>query len=79
MSTDTDTYERVVSILVDYLGINRNDATPKAHLIDDLGADSLDMVEMVMLIEDEFGVSIPDDIAEKINTVEDIVNQLSTL
>lgn len=75
---NTDTYAKVVDLLVDHLNINRDDITPEAHLIDDLGADSLDLVEIVMLIEDEFGVAIPDDIAENIYTVQDIIDQLPT-
>lgn len=76
---NTDTYEQVVDILVDHLGINRNVVTLEAHLIDDLGADSLDLIEIVMILEDEFNISIPDDIAEKINTVKDIVENITKL
>ncbi len=75
---NTDVYEKVVDLLVDHLNVDKDDITPEFHLIDDLGADSLDLIEIVMLVEDEFGVSIPDDIAENINTVQDIVDQLST-
>ena len=76
---NTDVYDRVVDVLVDHLNVDKDDVTLEDHLIDDLGADSLDLIEIVMLIEDEFGVSIPDDIAENINTVQDIVDQLATL
>ena len=73
----TDTYERIVDLLVDHLDINRQDATLDADLITDLGADDLDLIEIIMLVEDEFGIAIPDDIAEKIYTVGDIVDQIT--
>ena len=76
---NTDIYDRVLDVLVDHLSVDKDKVKLEDHLVDDLGADSLDLIEIVMLIEDEFGVSIPDDIAENINTVQDIVDQLSTL
>ncbi len=79
MNTDSDTYERVVDLLVDHLDINKQEATPDADLIADLGADDLDLIEIVMLVEDEFDIIIPDDIAEKINTVGDIVDQIHNI
>ena len=65
--------ERVSKIVVDHLGIEAEKVTIDASFIDDLGADSLDTVELVMAFEEEFGVEIPDDAAEKIVTVKDAV------
>ena len=65
----SDTAERVKKIVVEHLGVEEDKVTPDASFIDDLGADSLDIVELVMAFEEEFGVQIPDDAAEKINTV----------
>jgi acyl carrier protein len=61
--------ERVKEIIVDQLGVDPNEVTPEAHFIEDLGADSLDTVELVMAFEDEFKIEIPDEDAEKITTV----------
>ena len=65
--------ERVKDIIVEQLGVNPEQVTPSASFIEDLGADSLDTVELVMAFEEEFGVEIPDDAAEKIRTVGDAV------
>ena len=65
--------ERVKKIVVEHLGVNEATVTKNASFIDDLGADSLDTVELVMAFEEEFGCEIPDDAAEKIVTVEDAV------
>lgn len=65
----SDTAERVKKIVVDHLGVDEGKVTEGASFIDDLGADSLDTVELVMAFEEEFGVEIPDDAAEKIVTV----------
>ncbi|WP_375289517.1 acyl carrier protein [Qipengyuania sp.] len=68
----SDTAERVQKIVVEHLGVEAEKVTPEANFIDDLGADSLDIVELVMAFEEEFGVEIPDDdAAEKIATVGD--------
>ncbi|WP_126172483.1 acyl carrier protein [Altericroceibacterium xinjiangense] len=67
----SDTAERVKKIVVEHLGVEEDKVTPDASFIDDLGADSLDIVELVMAFEEEFGVEIPDDAAEKIATVGD--------
>src|SRR5690606_23504349 len=67
----SDTPDRVKKIVVEHLGVEEDKVTPDASFIDDLGADSLDIVELVMAFEEEFGVEIPDDAAEKINTVGD--------
>ena len=65
--------ERVKKIVVDKLGVDESKVTIEASFIDDLGADSLDIVELVMAFEEEFGVEIPDDAAEKISTVKDAI------
>ncbi len=71
MSTDTE--DRVKKIVVEHLGVDAEEVTPEANFTDDLGADSLDIVELVMAFEEEFGVEIPDDAAEKITTVGDAI------
>ena len=65
----SDTADRVQKIVVEHLGVEADKVTQDASFIDDLGADSLDIVELVMAFEEEFGVEIPDDAAEKISTV----------
>lgn len=64
---------RVKAIIVDKLGVEESEVTPEASFASDLGADSLDTVELIMEFEKEFGISIPDDQAEKISTVGDAV------
>jgi len=66
--------ERVKKIVVEHLGVDEDKVTEAANFIDDLGADSLDTVELVMAFEEEFSVEIPDDIAEKIVTVKDAID-----
>ncbi|GBD94059.1 acyl carrier protein [bacterium BMS3Abin05] len=61
--------DRVKEIIVDQLGVDPNQVTEDAHFIEDLGADSLDTVELVMAFEEEFGIEIPDEDAEKMTTV----------
>ena len=68
--------ERVKKIIVDKLGVDENEVTPEANFIQDLGADSLDTVELIMEFEKEFDVSIPDEQAEKITTVGEAVSYL---
>ena len=70
----SDVAERVKKIVIEHLGAEAAKVTPEASFIDDLGADSLDTVELVMAFEEEFGVEIPDDAAEKILTVQDAVD-----
>jgi acyl carrier protein len=65
--------EKVKKIIVDQLGVDEAEVTPEAKFIDDLGADSLDTVELVMALEEEFGIEIPDEEAEKIATVRDAI------
>jgi acyl carrier protein len=70
----SDVAERVKKIVVEHLGVDESKVTENASFIDDLGADSLDTVELVMAFEEEFGCEIPDDAAEKIVTVKDAVS-----
>jgi acyl carrier protein len=72
----SDTAERVKKIVVEHLGVDAEKVTDGASFIDDLGADSLDTVELVMAFEEEFGVEIPDDAAEKITTVKDAIDYI---
>ena len=71
-----DIKEKVVSIIVDKLGVNPEDVVETASFTNDLGADSLDTVELIMEFEKEFNVSIPDDQAEKISTVGDALKYI---
>jgi len=64
-----DLEKEVKSIIVEQLGVDESQVTPAAHFIDDLGADSLDTVELVMALEEKFGMKIPDEEAEKLDTV----------
>ena len=70
--------ERVKKIVVEHLGVDADKVVPEASFIDDLGADSLDTVELVMAFEEEFSIEIPDDAAEKIQTVGDAVNFITS-
>ncbi len=72
----SDVAERVKKIVVEHLGVEPDKVVEKANFIDDLGADSLDIVELVMAFEEEFGIEIPDDAAETILTVGDAVKFL---
>ena len=73
----SSTQERVQRIVCEQLGVSEEEVTTTASFIDDLGADSLDTVELVMAFEEEFGCEIPDDAAEKIVTLKDAVTYLS--
>jgi acyl carrier protein len=66
--------EKVIDIIVDKLGVDRSEATPEAVFVDDLGADSLDLVELIMAMEEEFGMEIADEDAEKLRTVQDVIS-----
>ena len=77
-------YERLRKIVVEQLGVEQDEAVPTANFVDDLGADSLDLVELIMAIEEEFStpakkIEIPDDDAEKIQTVQDAIDYLKDL
>lgn len=72
----SDVANRVKKIIIERLNVDEDKVTDKASFMDDLGADSLDTVELVMAFEDEFGVEISDDVAEKIKTVGDAVKLL---
>ena len=74
--SDKPIEEKVKDIIVEQLGVNPEQVTPTASFIEDLGADSLDIVELVMAFEEEFGVEIPDDAAEKITTVRDAIDYI---
>jgi len=68
--------EQVKHIIVDQLGVSVDEVLPDASFVDDLGADSLDLVELIMMLEEEFGGEIPDEDAEKIQTVQDAVEYI---
>ncbi len=75
MSTD-EVFEKVKGIIVEQLGVTESSVTMEASFIDDLGADSLDIVELVMALEEEFDIEIPDADAEKVATVSDVVEYI---
>ena len=68
--------KRVKEIIVEQLGVNENEVTPEAKFVDDLGADSLDLVELVMALEEEYNIEISDEEAEKIVTVGDAIEYI---
>ncbi len=70
--------EKVKEIIVDQLGVDADEVTPEASFIEDLGADSLDTVELVMALEEEFNMEIPDEEAEKIKTVGDAIDYIKS-
>ena len=70
--------ERVKKIVVDMLGVNPEDVVPSASFVNDLGADSLDTVELVMALEEEFETEIPDEEAEQINTVQAAIDYIKS-
>jgi acyl carrier protein len=71
------TDRRVIEIIVEQLGVSEEEVTPEAHFIEDLGADSLDLVELIMAMEEEFSLEISDEEAEKIQTVQDVINYIT--
>jgi len=76
MAEEKSIEEKVKDIIVEQLGVNPEQVTPQASFIEDLGADSLDIVELVMAFEEEFGVEVPDEDAEKLQKVGDVVNYI---
>ncbi len=72
------TFDKVKKVVVDQLDVSEDEVTPQASFVEDLGADSLDVVELIMGLEEEFDVEIPDEDAEKIATVQDAVNYIDS-
>ena len=70
--------DKVKQIIVEQLGVDENQVEPSASFVDDLGADSLDIVELVMAFEEAFGLDIPDEDAEKIKTVKDAIDYIES-
>ena len=70
------TFDKVRDIVVDQLGVEADEVNIDSTFIDELGADSLDIVELIMAFEEEFGIEIPDEAAEKIKTVQDVVSYI---
>lgn len=71
-----DIFEKVRDLIVDQLGVDAQKVTPEASFIEDLGADSIDIVELIMSLEEEFGITISDEDAQKIRTVGDAVKYI---
>lgn len=76
--SQAETFERVKKVVVDQLGVEADTIKPQSTFIDDLGADSLDIVELVMAFEEEFDIEIPDESAEKILSVQDAVDYINS-
>ena len=76
--SDKSIEERVKEIIVDQLGVSADQVTSEAKFVEDLGADSLDTVELVMALEEEFDVEVPDDEAEKLQAVKDVVTFITS-
>ena len=74
--TDGTTYDRLKKIIVEQLGVDEEEVTPQASFVEDLNADSLDLVELIMSLEEEFGMEISDEDAEKIQKVSDAVEYI---
>ena len=70
--------DKIKSIVVDQLGVDENQVTEDASFVDDLGADSLDTVELIMAFEEEFDIEIPDEDAQKIKTVKDVIEYIES-
>jgi acyl carrier protein len=74
--TDANTYDRLKKIIVEQLGVDEEEVTPQASFVEDLNADSLDLVELIMSLEEEFGMEISDEDAERIQKVSDAVEYI---
>ena len=74
MATSGEVAERIKAIIVEQLGVGPDEVNPEASFIEDLGADSLDIVELIMALEEEYDIEIPDEDAEKIQTVKDVIS-----
>jgi len=74
----SDTFEKISEVIADKLGVEPSKITPEAKFVEDLGADSLDTVELVMQLEDEFNLEIPDEEAEKLTTVSAVVEYIES-
>jgi acyl carrier protein len=68
--------EKVIDIIVEQLSVDKDKVVPGASFVDDLGADSLDLVELIMAMEEAFGIEIPDEVAEKITSVKDAIDHV---
>ena len=73
------TFEKIRAILSEQLSVDEEDISLESNIIDDLGADSLDLVDMAMTVEDEFGIELPEEMLEKVQTVEDVINYIENL
>ena len=71
--------QKLIDIIVEQLSVDKAKVVPSASFVDDLGADSLDLVELIMAMEEAFDTEIPDEVAEKITTVQDAVNHINSL
>jgi acyl carrier protein len=78
MASASEITERVKAIIVEQLGVSASEVTSEASFIEDLGADSLDIVELIMALEEEYDMEIPDEDAEKIRTVNDVVTYITS-
>jgi len=76
--SDKSIEARVKDIIVDQLGVNADQVTPEAKFVEDLGADSLDTVELVMAFEEEFDIEVPDEEAEKLQSVSDVITYITS-
>ena len=76
--SDKSIEDRVKDIIVDQLGVNADQVTPEAKFVEDLGADSLDTVELVMAFEEEFDIEVPDEEAEKLQAVQDVISYINS-
>ena len=76
--SDKSIEDRVKDIIVDQLGVNADKVTPEAKFVEDLGADSLDTVELVMAFEEEFDIEVPDEEAEKLQAVADVISYINS-